>query len=758
MRVYLLVILGLGCFPLCALGDAGDILPSVNLLDLFSALRDVQPVILACSITEFKDMAPFPEDFPFDTFSGQYHFDLQCAFRNGRMEWYFTAWPIYCFPEEKPTYYIDHSLVIRVGFNGCQPGSEALPIWDDASVIYLPLLLEQLSNAQIRYNFDTAPHTYASDLDELSNGLQHAYVPYFDMQAAAGTRHGYTFKLEAGNRRDSAIGISYWAWSSAAWPINYGCETRQSYYVDESGVVRSADLGGTLGTIQMPDMPKPIGEKEAIETMFDIAQAQRDYYTNSAPHSFTSSFEYLCQGTGAGGIPYIEPELCDGKASGYIFDLCISEHVSYPFGSSYRFYSCSASPIVYGGKTRKSFYTSSTLPEGVILGEDRAGTAGDYNMPAVPQPIGERYAVETMLRIAEAQADFNANSTQHTYTDSFEALCEGDIRYLTPELLNGTASGYIFDLCVSDRFITPNGEIYRFYSCSAKPIRYQGETKRSFYISSELFHGAVLGEDRGGATGDSNMPFVPLPVREWYAIKAMLELHHAETDYNTNSYPHTFTDSFEALCTGTGAGDIPYIHPDLCDGEQSGYVFDLCISDRRVSHNGVSYWQYSCSAVPKVYGGKTRKSFYISVDYPGVVFGEDRQGEACDQNAVFYTNQFSRNALNEPWTLQFYNSPLKIDSQTQPLIQAAGYMNTALSENGGTLHIWAVAMNACESDWVELFYEGLRTGVTLSRQAPGYFYFTQDISQTLLRQKVLYELGVSGGIRPERRWPYLCVE
>ena len=111
-----------------------------------------------------------------------------------------------------------------------------------------------IAAGQTDYNTNSSPHTYTNQLINLANGNGAGNIPYIDPNLGSGLKSGYTFTLISGNLRVTALGDSYWAWSSCAWPISYQSTGVRSFYVDESGVVRGSDVGGTCGPVSMPSI------------------------------------------------------------------------------------------------------------------------------------------------------------------------------------------------------------------------------------------------------------------------------------------------------------------------------------------------------------------------------------------------------------------------------------------------------------------------------------------------------------------------
>ena len=106
-----------------------------------------------------------------------------------------------------------------------------------------------LASAETDYNNNSAPHTYTGSLDSLGTGAGAGDVRFIDPALQSGTKSGYSYVLITG---DQTTDGSIWTWSSAAWAMVYKSTGVRSFYIDESGVIRGSDIGGGIGTLDMP--------------------------------------------------------------------------------------------------------------------------------------------------------------------------------------------------------------------------------------------------------------------------------------------------------------------------------------------------------------------------------------------------------------------------------------------------------------------------------------------------------------------------
>jgi type IV pilus assembly protein PilA len=111
-----------------------------------------------------------------------------------------------------------------------------------------------------------------------------------------------------------------------------------------------------------------------------------------------------------------------------------------------------------------------------------------------------------------------------------------------------------------------------------------------------------------------------MSANEAAAVASCKTIAAAETDYNNNSVPHTYTDSMANLGSGAGAGNVSFMDTALASQLKSGYTFTL------VSGNVVagSAWAWSAAAWPVSFSSTGVRSFYI--DESGVIRGQDIGG------------------------------------------------------------------------------------------------------------------------------------
>jgi prepilin-type N-terminal cleavage/methylation domain-containing protein len=111
-----------------------------------------------------------------------------------------------------------------------------------------------------------------------------------------------------------------------------------------------------------------------------------------------------------------------------------------------------------------------------------------------------------------------------------------------------------------------------------------------------------------------------MSANEASAQGACKTLASAQTDYNNNSSPHSFTELLSDLGTGLNAGGVRYIDNALSSGLKHGYVFNMLAG----AWTSSAYYAWSAEAHPVVYGRTGTRSFYI--DETGIILCEDVGG------------------------------------------------------------------------------------------------------------------------------------
>ncbi len=129
------------------------------------------------------------------------------------------------------------------------------------------------------------------------------------------------------------------------------------------------------------------------------------------------------------------------------------------------------------------------------------------------------------------------------------------------------------------------------------------------------------------ATAIPNLLRARMTANEVSALTACKSLLSAQTDYNNNAFPHTYTGSLTCLGSGNGAGSVGFIDAALSSGMRDGYYFRM-VAGGATPQNG--YWSWSATAWPIVYRSSGSRTFYI--DTSGVIRGSDIGGIPGDES------------------------------------------------------------------------------------------------------------------------------
>lgn len=120
-----------------------------------------------------------------------------------------------------------------------------------------------------------------------------------------------------------------------------------------------------------------------------------------------------------------------------------------------------------------------------------------------------------------------------------------------------------------------------------------------------------------------------MSANEAAAIGSLKTIAAAQTDYNNNTAPHTYTGSLACLGSGNGAGGISFVDPATASGLKSGYHIEMSVGGEVPMGNDlISLWAWSATAWPVVYESTGVRTFYI--DETGIIRGSDIGGDKAD--------------------------------------------------------------------------------------------------------------------------------
>ncbi len=254
------------------------------------------------------------------------------------------------------------------------PGPITLPDMNLYNESRMPCNLLWIDHAQIDYNNNSCPHTFTGELSCLCSGNGAGGVPFLPADFADGMADGYVLELSV----SEPVGGSHWNYWVSAYPEDYGCSGRFSYYSAYGSCMRSfvrgADIGGEPGYEDLPVISHMEPEPTAYWITYLIYNAEFCYYMNSLPHTYTGKIGWLETGHGAGEYSFLCPIIEDGQAYGYQYYLEAGDY----YNGTYHSFWAAAWPIEYGDDTIMSFYVDDS---GIIRSGDVDGEAGSIELP-----------------------------------------------------------------------------------------------------------------------------------------------------------------------------------------------------------------------------------------------------------------------------------------------------------------------------------------------------------------------------------------
>jgi len=119
-----------------------------------------------------------------------------------------------------------------------------------------------LAATQVDHRNLSAAGGFFTDLAELEGGFKTKHGEVFKTVAeklASGRRDGYVFELKVPEQPEGPPE----SFSVTAYPSDYGETGTRSFYIDETGMLRGADIGGVPGTQNLPALTEE--ERNAID-------------------------------------------------------------------------------------------------------------------------------------------------------------------------------------------------------------------------------------------------------------------------------------------------------------------------------------------------------------------------------------------------------------------------------------------------------------------------------------------------------------
>lgn len=225
----------------------------------------------------------------------------------------------------------------------------------------------------------------------------------------------------------------------------------------------------------------------------------------------------------------------------------------------------------------------------------------------------ERLVITSLRKLHAAQMTYAAISSNGDY-GLFSSLREENL--IDDALASANKYGYVYQM-----FVTPRvGTTPSSYYAVARPSNYRKSGVKSFYIDQT---GELRGADRNGAWATATDPIIDtdcVPFEEC-AISSLRILYSAQMTYaatvGNGNYQHSLATLY----------DLQLIPRILSLGSRGGYLFQTTTVG---AVSGVSPARFTLRATPNVYGGSTRRSFFM--DETGVLRGADKNGAYATVN------------------------------------------------------------------------------------------------------------------------------
>ncbi|MBN1295730.1 hypothetical protein JXA80_03055 [bacterium] len=131
------------------------------------------------------------------------------------------------------------------------PGHSGLPYgFPDDETDIAHVAMQRFVEAETLYLTNSNPHTYTGSLACLISGNGAGQVTFICPELGDGEMHGYLYQLSVSD----PVGGSSDAWWCTAWPTVYGGSGVMTFFIDDSMVLRGADIGGAPGDDTLPSM------------------------------------------------------------------------------------------------------------------------------------------------------------------------------------------------------------------------------------------------------------------------------------------------------------------------------------------------------------------------------------------------------------------------------------------------------------------------------------------------------------------------
>ncbi len=219
--------------------------------------------------------------------------------------------------------------------------------------------LRQVHGAQVTYFATFGAGNYALAIQALVN------QNFLDSSFLSSMKFGYRLALHT----DPATSQNPSRFYFTATPDLYGRNGRNSFYIDEFGVIRGADLQGAVATIATPAFQSPYtcGERGLVSHLRNVHGSEVTYQATSGAGSY-GGFNELIRAN------LINTELADvfgrGYGCGYRYSLAFTH-------DTFQMY---LTPLSYPDTGIRSYFISEI---GVIHAADKHGFPADENDPPI---------------------------------------------------------------------------------------------------------------------------------------------------------------------------------------------------------------------------------------------------------------------------------------------------------------------------------------------------------------------------------------
>lgn len=155
------------------------------------------------------------------------------------------------------TEYTCPGCTIRSGDTGGATGHSSLPYtFSDDDTHLAQLAMQHFVIAQTWYFNNSSTHTYTDSLACLTSGNGAGRVSFICPELADSEMSNYLYQLEV----SEPVSGSSTSWWCSAFPASYGGTTVMTFFIDDSSILRGADIGGITGDASLPSIGYAVDE------------------------------------------------------------------------------------------------------------------------------------------------------------------------------------------------------------------------------------------------------------------------------------------------------------------------------------------------------------------------------------------------------------------------------------------------------------------------------------------------------------------